>query len=166
VVAFTAIIRETSTGLHPRGSTYEEACSIRGLSPKASATIIRRCLQGMIRDFCGIVKKRLIDEIEELRQRADQGRAPAGVQSDTVDAIDHVRHIGNIGAHMEADINVVVDVDPNEAQLLIELAELLFDEWYVARQRRTDRLVQLGVVEAEKKAIQKQRQLPPASADD
>lgn len=88
---------------------YEEACRIRDLSPKASATIIRRCLQGMIRDFCGIVKKRLIEEIEELRQRVDQGRAPAGVQPDTVNAIDHVRHIGNIGADMEADINVIVD---------------------------------------------------------
>src|SRR5258708_21194553 len=83
---------------------YEEACAIRDLSPKASATIIRRCIQGIIRDFCGITKKRLIDEIKELRRRVASGEAPAGVQADTVDAIDHVRNIGNIGAHMEADI--------------------------------------------------------------
>jgi hypothetical protein len=31
---------------------------------------------------------------------------------DTVATIDHVRQIGNIGAHMEANINVIVDVDP------------------------------------------------------
>jgi hypothetical protein len=31
---------------------YTEACRIRDLSPKASATLARRCLQGMIRDFC------------------------------------------------------------------------------------------------------------------
>lgn len=37
-----------------------------------------------------------------------------------------VREIGNIGAHMEADINVIIDVDPDEAQILIDLVELLF----------------------------------------
>jgi len=100
-------------------SDYYEACAIRDLSPKASATITRRCLQGMIRDFCGISKSRLIDEIRELRKRVDSGHGPLGVQPDTVDAIDHIREIGNIGAHMEADINVIVDVDPNEAQVLI-----------------------------------------------
>ena len=45
---------------------YSEACKIRELSPKAAATLARRCLQGMIRDFCGITKGRLIDEINEL----------------------------------------------------------------------------------------------------
>ena len=95
----------------PIRDDYYEACAIRDLSPKASATITRRCLQGMIRDFCGISKHRLIYEISELRERVDQGRAPPGVQPDTVDAIDHVRQIGNIGAHMEADINVIVDAD-------------------------------------------------------
>ena len=91
----------------------------------------------------------------------DAGQAPAGVQADTVDAIDHVRQIGNIGAHMEADINVIVDVDPEEAQVLIELAELLFDEWYVAREQRTQRLVKLGAIAADKKQLQQQRRLSP-----
>ena len=40
---------------------YEEACLIAVLSPKASATLARRCLQGMIRDFWGISKPRLVD---------------------------------------------------------------------------------------------------------
>lgn len=137
---------------------YEEACAIRDLSPKASATITRRCIQGIIRNFCGITKSRLIDEIKELRKRVDGGQAPAGVQADTVDAIDHVRHIGNTGAHMEADINVIVDVDPEEAQILIELTEMLFDEWYVAREQRTQRLAKLGVIAADK---EQQKQLPP-----
>lgn len=35
----------------PIRSDYEEACAIRDPSPKASATLARRCLQGMIRDF-------------------------------------------------------------------------------------------------------------------
>ena len=58
----------------------------------------------------------------------------------TWDAIDAVRKIGNIGAHMEKDINIIVDVDPDEAQLLIELIEILVKEWYIAKhQRETQR---------------------------
>ena len=142
----------------PIRNDYYEACAIRDLSPKASATITRRCLQGMIRDFCGISKKRLIDEIDELRECVDKGSAPPGVQPDSVDAIDIVRKIGNIGAHMEADINVIVDVDPDEAQILVELVELLFAEWYVARETRTQRLAKLKLIVDEKV---RQRQLPP-----
>jgi hypothetical protein len=65
---------------------------------------------------------------------------------------------------MEADINVIVDVDPDEAQVLIELAELLFDEWYVAREQRQQRLQKLGLIAAEKKALQQQKALPAPEA--
>jgi Domain of unknown function (DUF4145) len=134
----------------PIRNDYYEACAIRDLSPKASATITRRCLQGMIRDFCGISKRRLVDEIEELRKRVDSGKAPLGVQADSLDAIDAVRKIGNIGAHMEMDINVIVDVDPNEAQTLIELVEALFVEWYIAAESRKKRFGHLQSIAAEK----------------
>jgi hypothetical protein len=136
----------------PIRDDYAEACAIRDLSPKASATITRRCLQGMIRDFCGISKGRLIDEINELRDRVHEGRGPVGVQVDTLEAIDHVRKIGNIGAHMEADINVIVDVDPDEAQVLISLVELLLEEWYVARHARQEALAKLKSISSEKEA--------------
>lgn len=119
---------------------YREACLIKDLSPKASATLVRRCLQGMIRDFCGIQKARLVDEISELKKRVDEDAAPKGVSIETVDAIDHVRGIGNIGAHMEKDINMIVPVESEEASLLIGLVEMLFEEWYVARHRRQERL--------------------------
>ena len=103
---------------------YEEAYSILNLSPKASATLARRCLQGMIRDFHGITKSRLIDEINAL-----QNVIPATQWK----AIDSLRSIGNIGAHMEKDINVIIDVDPGEAEKLLKLIELLIDKWYIAR---------------------------------
>ena len=35
---------------------YTEACAIKDLSPKASATLARRALQGMIRDFWQVIK--------------------------------------------------------------------------------------------------------------
>jgi len=61
------------------------------------------------------------------------------VDSTTWKAIDAVRKVGNIGAHMEKDVNLVVDVEPAEAQKLLTLIETLLDEWYVARQKRGER---------------------------
>lgn len=148
-------------------SDYNEACQIRGLSPKASATLSRRCLQGMIRDFFKISKPRLIDEIKELRKQLEAGSALERVALDTIDAIDGVREIGNIGAHMEADINMIVDVDANEAQTLIELLEVLFDEWYVAKQTRLERLgsvTALRDLKREQKDQQKQIAAPTPAA--
>lgn len=141
---------------------YTEACKIKALSPKASATLARRCLQGMIRDFCGISKNRLIDEINELRKRVDDEQTPPGVTIETVEAIDHVREVGNIGAHMEKDINLIIDVDEGEAQALIELVEMLFDEWYVARRKRQDRLEKVKELALAKANAKK----PPQEPDD
>lgn len=132
---------------------YYEACKIRDLSPKASATLARRCLQGMIRDFCGIKAASLFKEIAKLREEVEAGTAPSGVLIDSVDAIDHVRGVGNIGAHMEKDINHIVPVDPDEAQLLIELVESLFDEWYVSRNNRDERLQKIKAVAEQKKLL-------------
>ncbi len=136
----------------PLTESYYEACRIRDLSAKASATLARRCLQGMIRDFCGIERNTLFAEIEELRTQVDEGEAPAGVTPESVEAIDQVRSIGNIGAHMGKDIDLIVDVDPGEAQALIELIELLFAEWYVARHERQKKLAHIAAIAADKKA--------------
>lgn len=118
---------------------YEEACLICSLSPKASATLSRRCLQGIVRDFWGISKSRLIDEINELKGKID---------STTWEAIDAVRSLGNIGAHMEKDINLIVDVEPEEANLLIHLIEVLLEEWYIRRHEREEHM--LKVIESAK----------------
>ena len=34
---------------------------------------------------------------------------------------------------MEKDINIIVDIDPDEANKLIKLIELLLDQWYINR---------------------------------
>ncbi|MBD5469903.1 MAG: DUF4145 domain-containing protein [Lachnospiraceae bacterium] len=106
---------------------YEEACAIVTLSPKASATLSRRCLQGMIRDFWGIKEKNLYDEISALKNQ---------IPADLWSSIDALRQLGNIGAHMEKDTNVIVDIDPDEADSLIKLIELLIKEWYINREER------------------------------
>lgn len=106
---------------------YREACAIKALSPKASATLARRCLQGMLRNYWDVKPGRLVDEINQIQDKVD----PL-----TWSAIEAVRKLGNIGAHMEKDINVIVDVDPNEAELLIGLIERLLEDWYIAREKR------------------------------
>jgi hypothetical protein len=103
----------------------------------------------MIRDFCGISKSGLIDEIKELRDQLDASAAPKGVTHETVDAIDAVRSVGNVGAHMEKDVDLIVEIEPGEAQMLIELIEMLFDEWYVERDKRTKRLAEITALRAD-----------------
>ncbi|WP_223851285.1 MULTISPECIES: DUF4145 domain-containing protein [Cupriavidus] len=112
---------------HPIVEDYNEACLIQSLSPKASATLSRRCLQGIIRDFFGISKGTLAEEIKAIEDKVD---------AETWKSIDAVRSIGNIGAHMEKDINVIVEVDADEAAHLVWLIELLVEDWYVARHER------------------------------
>lgn len=103
--------------------------------------------------FRGISRGRLIDEIEALTAAVADGSAVRGVTEETVEAIDHVRGIGNIGAHMERDINLIVPVDPGEAQALIELIEMLFEEWYVARAKRQQKLARISAIGADKKKV-------------
>lgn len=136
---------------------YNEACLIKNLSPKASATLSRRCLQGIIRDFWSISKARLKDEIDELQGKID---------STTWQAIDAVRSIGNIGAHMERDINMIVEVEPNEADLLIGIIEILLKDWYIAKHEREEHLKGIiGVAQEKKQAQQVKKEDSNSSAE-
>lgn len=125
---------------------YEEACAVLYLSPKASATLARRCLQGMIRDFWGIAKSTLCAEIIALKDK---------IPADLWSVIDSLRQLGNIGAHMEKDTNLIVDIDPNEAERLIRLIELLMKEWYINREDRKQLFGDILEINAEKQAIRK-----------
>ena len=125
---------------------YLEASSVKELSPKASATLARRCLQGMIRDFWQVKKKNLKAAIDAIKSKVD---------GDTWKAIEAIRKVGNIGAHMEKDVNLVIDVEPDEAEKLIALIELLMSEWYIARQTRKDLTTDLIVLAEKKNAAKK-----------
>lgn len=103
---------------------YEEAYSIVNLSPKASATLSRRCLQGMIRDFFGISKSSLNDEINAIENL---------VSSDQKSVLHSLRKIGNVGAHLEKDVNLIVDVTSEDAEKLLLVLEYFFNEWYISK---------------------------------
>lgn len=125
---------------------YLEACLIEELSPKASATLSRRCLQGMIRDFWGIKKKTLKLEIDALEGK---------INKTTWKAIHSIRSVGNIGAHMEKDIDLIVDVEPDEAALLIKLIETLIEKWYIHRHEEEEMMESVISLKEEKEAAKK-----------
>lgn len=128
-------------------SDYEEACIIADYSPKAAATLARRCLQGMIRDFWGIQERTLNAEITKLKDHvpASQWRA-----------IDAIRSIGNIGAHMERDVNMIVDVDAGEVRKLLLLIEHLMEKWYIDRHDAEELYHELAAISQEKSDARKQ----------
>lgn len=133
---------------------YLEAVKIVGLSPKASATLARRCLQGMIHDFWDIKEKNLNAEITALKPLIPRRQW---------DAIDAVRKIGNIGAHMEKDVELMVDVDPGEAEKLLKVIELLFKSWYIADHDTQQLYSEIAQIAEEKESERKSGAVNPNS---
>jgi Domain of unknown function (DUF4145) len=125
---------------------YEEACSIVELSPKAAATLARRAVQGIIRDFWKVSKRDLKAEIDEVETMVGHG-----VDPDTFGTLHAIRELGNIGAHPERDINLIVDVEPGEAELLLKSVETLIDDTYVARRKRAERAAAMEQLRLKKK---------------
>lgn len=141
----------------PIRDDYTESCSIVDLSAKAAATLARRAVQGIIRDYWGISKATLKQELDELGKRVGTG----DVTAEICQSIDVVRGVGNIGAHMEKDINIIVDVDAEEAQLLIELVEMLVEDTYIARAARQQQYARLLALKQKKE--DEKSQAPPGA---
>ena len=119
---------------------YRQACFLTEVSPKASATLARSCLQIMIRDFWSLTRQKqgnLASELDHIYPKL----AP-----ETVASIDAVRQAGRIDDHFQEDTDRLVDADSGEARLLIALTEVLFVDWYTARRERQDRSDDLKAV--------------------
>ena len=86
----------------------------------------RRLLQHIIHDKAGIKKKDLAQEIAEL---IASGKLPTYL----AEAIDSVRNVGNFAAHPIKSTNTgeIVDVEPGEAEWLLDTIEGLFDFYFV-----------------------------------
>jgi hypothetical protein len=122
---------------------YEEAYLIKDLSPKAAATLCRRALQAMIRDFHKIVKPTLHAELEAIEGLCEP---------DLYKAMMGLKGIGNIGAHPEKDINLIVDVEEGEVDVLLGLLRILDSEWYVAKAKRIASISAVTALAASKTA--------------
>ena len=72
-----------------------------------------------------------------------------------MEAIDGARRIGNLAAHMDQDANLIVEVQPAEADGLIWLIRELADEWYVRHRERDKRMAELKTIADAKAAPRK-----------
>jgi hypothetical protein len=107
-------------------SDYSEACVVLADSEKASAALSRRCLQHLLREKAGIKKG---DLSTEIRQVLDSKQLPSHLGDD----LDAIRNVGNFAAHPIKATNTgeIVDVEPQEAEWLLNVLEQLFDFYFV-----------------------------------
>jgi hypothetical protein len=120
---------------------YREACLVLADSPKASAALARRCLQGILHDR-GIKERDLSKEIDALLAASDPSLVIPESLRTTIDAI---RNFGNFSAHPVTDKTTlqVIAVEPHEAEWCLDLIEELFEHFYVkpAEARRRKKLL-------------------------
>ena len=103
---------------------YREACLVLADSENASAALSRRCLQHLLRSKAGVKRQDLSREIDEVLPR---------LPSHLASAIDAVRNVGSFAAHPLKSTNTgeILDVEPGEAEWLLEVLEQLFDFYFV-----------------------------------
>ena len=102
----------------------------------------------MLRDFFDANAPTLHRELLKIEDLVDE---------QTWKALNGVRDLGNIGAHPEKDINVIVDIQPEGAARLIRLIEILIKTWYVTREEDQATLDEIARLAAEKKQEQKSK---------
>ena len=105
---------------------YTEACLVLLDSPKASAALSRRCLQHILREKAAIKPSSLADEIQEA---LDRNLFPSYI----AEIVDAIRNIGNFAAHptKSKQTGDIIDVEPGEAELNLDVIEALFDFYFV-----------------------------------
>jgi hypothetical protein len=113
---------------------YREACLVLADSEKASAALSRRGLQHLLRAKAGVKKGDLATEIQQV---LDSKQLPSHLAED----LDAIRNIGNFAAHPMKTTNTgeIVEVEPQEAEWLLNLLEQLFDFYFVLPARAQTR---------------------------
>jgi hypothetical protein len=106
---------------------FIESASIVCMSPKASATLSRRCLQHILIDAAKVNPKSNLDQ--QIQEAIDQRNMPSYIS----DMLDSVRMIGNFAAHPSKSITtgIIIEVEPEEANYNLYVIEQLFDFYYV-----------------------------------
>jgi len=117
----------------------EEAYSVCNLSPKASAALCRRILQMVLVDKYNMAPASLAQQIEGFLKSS-------GIPTYLSEALDAVRNVGNLAAHPLKYVQTgeIADVDPGEAEWLLEVVEALFDFAFVQPKRLAERKAQLN----------------------
>ena len=104
---------------------YVEACLVLPYSANASAALSRRCLQHILRKHANVNPSNLNAEINEVLNR---GNLPPDIQS----VIRGPQIAGNIAAHPMSDkAGEITDVEPWEAEWVLDIIESLFGYYFV-----------------------------------
>jgi hypothetical protein len=119
---------------------YDEACKLLPVSPGMSVTMARRCVQKMIRTKFKLKPGKLQNEINTL------GTLSPSVQQEVIDALDSIRKTGKFRALPEDDVRVISDVTFDAAQYVIDIIEILINDWFVAPAEHNERLVALQLI--------------------
>jgi hypothetical protein len=111
-------------------SDFLESYAVLDVSPKASAAISRRLLQDILENHFNLKASNLASEIDLFLKLS-------GIPSCLAGQVDAVRIIGNFAAHPLKNTNTgeVIDVEPGEAEWLLETLETLFDYAFVQPKR-------------------------------
>jgi len=112
---------------------YSEANEVLPISPKASAALSRRCLQGILSSH-SYTGRDLVKQIDSALSETDASKSlPASLR----DNIDAIRNFGNFSAHPITDQTTlqIVDVEQGEAEWCLQILLDLFDHYYVAPAR-------------------------------
>lgn len=122
---------------------YIQASDVLPISPEASAALSRRCLQGILRHK-GYQQHNLADQIQAV---LDSKSLPSQV----AEVLDAVRAIGNFAAHptKRQVTGEIMEVEPGEAELNIEVIESLFDFYFVQEAANKRRIAALNARLAE-----------------
>lgn len=109
---------------------YREACAVLPYSEKASAALSRRCLQHLLRERGGVKAPDLAREIQAV---LDSKQLPSHLADD----LDAIRVLGNLAAHPIKSTNTgeIVEVEPGEAQWVLDVLNGLLDFYYVQAER-------------------------------
>ena len=113
---------------------YDAAVKLLPINPMASAAFSRRLLQHYIEKKHGIKKPDLKQEIQELKKSS---KYPL----DLIELFDNIRHYGKFAAHATTDqiSGEIIEIDPGEADSLLDILEEMFNYDYERKRRITER---------------------------
>jgi hypothetical protein len=125
---------------------FKEAAAVEELSPTASATLSRRCLQFMLKDKQAAVIGAATKLKAQVKAVLDANIFPGYI----ADELHGIRSIGNNAAHANVDPanNEIIDVEASEAAACLDVIEQVANFLYVeplrARERKAAREAKNG----------------------
>jgi len=112
--------------VEPYAKDYDEACFVLTDSPRASAALSRDCLQKLLREKA---ESNADDLSGNIAQAIASKTLPAGI----LPALAAVTDVSNLQANPAKNTHpgLILDVEPGEAEYLLDVLEALFDYYFV-----------------------------------